>query len=223
MVPMLAAASPVASQIWRVNAATEVLPLVPVTAAMVSGWCLNRRDGRDRERAARIADAHEGDAVGQRHRRHLLRHDRDRAGIDGVLHEFEAVVLGARHRHEQALGLDLAAVGRDGAHVEIGEPRVAEGIDGEELGEFHVFGPVAGDYTLPSCPASCRASRLTSCKSRDATRMSASRRRYRPARALARISRSAGGRSKRGVMARSGAMRAMISPAVGAAFQPEVA
>ena len=25
-------------QIWRVNAATEVLPLVPVTAAMVRGW-----------------------------------------------------------------------------------------------------------------------------------------------------------------------------------------
>ena len=144
MVPMLAAASPVVSQIWRVKAATEVLPLVPVTAAMVSGWCLKKRDGRERERAARIADAHEGDAVGQRHRRHLLRHDRDRAGLDRALHEAQAVVLGARHRHEQALGLDLAAVGRDAAHVEIGEPRVADGIDGEELGEFHAFGPVAG-------------------------------------------------------------------------------
>ena len=38
MVPMLAAGCPIASQIWRVKAATEVLPLVPVTAAMVSGW-----------------------------------------------------------------------------------------------------------------------------------------------------------------------------------------
>ena len=35
---MLAACSPVAAQIWRVKAATEVLPLVPVTAAIVSGW-----------------------------------------------------------------------------------------------------------------------------------------------------------------------------------------
>ena len=101
------------------------------------GLVLEQARRRDRQRSARIADAHEGDAVGQRHRRHLLRHDGDRTGIDGALHEAQAVVLGAGHRHEQALGLDLAAVGRDGAHVEIGEPRVAEGIDGEEPGELH--------------------------------------------------------------------------------------
>src|SRR6516225_1980440 len=35
---MLAAAWPSAVQIWRVNAATDVLPLVPVTAAITSGW-----------------------------------------------------------------------------------------------------------------------------------------------------------------------------------------
>jgi len=34
---MLAAASSIAAQIWRVKAATDVLPLVPVTAAIVSG------------------------------------------------------------------------------------------------------------------------------------------------------------------------------------------
>src|SRR5260370_1178268 len=38
MVPMLAASPPSAAQIWRVKAATEVLPLVPVTAAIVAGW-----------------------------------------------------------------------------------------------------------------------------------------------------------------------------------------
>ena len=38
VVPMLAAFSPACSQIWRVNAATEVLPAVPVTATSVSGW-----------------------------------------------------------------------------------------------------------------------------------------------------------------------------------------
>ena len=35
---MLAARWPSAAQICRVKAATEVLPLVPVTAAMVAGW-----------------------------------------------------------------------------------------------------------------------------------------------------------------------------------------
>ena len=35
---MLAASQPSAAQIWRVNAATEVLPLVPVTAAITGGW-----------------------------------------------------------------------------------------------------------------------------------------------------------------------------------------
>src|SRR6516162_9446959 len=35
---MLAAAWPSAIQIWRVNAATDVFPLVPVTAAITSGW-----------------------------------------------------------------------------------------------------------------------------------------------------------------------------------------
>jgi len=38
MVPMLAACSPSAAQIWRVKAATEVFPLVPVTAAITAGW-----------------------------------------------------------------------------------------------------------------------------------------------------------------------------------------
>ena len=35
---MLAARSPSALQIWRVKAATEVFPLVPVIAAIVCGW-----------------------------------------------------------------------------------------------------------------------------------------------------------------------------------------
>src|SRR6266545_3516652 len=35
---MLAAAWPSAVQIWRINAATDVFPLVPVTAAITRGW-----------------------------------------------------------------------------------------------------------------------------------------------------------------------------------------
>ena len=41
VVPILIAAWPRAAQIWRVKVATEVLPLVPVTATMVSGWVPN--------------------------------------------------------------------------------------------------------------------------------------------------------------------------------------
>jgi len=36
-VPRLAAANPCAAQSWRTNDATDVLPLVPVTATAISG------------------------------------------------------------------------------------------------------------------------------------------------------------------------------------------
>ena len=65
MVPMLAASWPSAAQIWRVNAATDVLPLVPVTAAIVSGWRGMEARRRERERAPHVVGAHERDAVGQ--------------------------------------------------------------------------------------------------------------------------------------------------------------
>ena len=42
-VPKLTALSPSASHIWRVKLATEVLPLVPVTATITSGWSPNQR------------------------------------------------------------------------------------------------------------------------------------------------------------------------------------
>ena len=137
---MLAAASPVASQIWRVNAATEVLPLVPVTAAMVSGWCLKKRAAASasarRALPTRTKATPSGSGTGGTFSAMIATAPASIAAP----HEAQAVVLGAGHRHEQVSGLDLAAVGRDAAHVEVGEPRVADGIDGEELGEFHAFG-----------------------------------------------------------------------------------
>jgi hypothetical protein len=43
VVPMLIASWPSACQIWRVKVATEVLPLVPVTATITAGWAPNHR------------------------------------------------------------------------------------------------------------------------------------------------------------------------------------
>ena len=56
MVPMLAALWPSAVQIWRTNAVTEVLPLVPVTATC--GRRLARIEPRrgPRQRAAHVLD-----------------------------------------------------------------------------------------------------------------------------------------------------------------------
>ncbi len=100
MVPMLAACRPSAVQIWRVKAATEVLPLVPVTAAMVAGLAREEARRRQRERAPRIGDLHEGDAVRQPVRP-LLGGDRDRAGRDRLPGEMRAVGLGAGDGDEQ--------------------------------------------------------------------------------------------------------------------------
>ena len=71
MVPMLAASWPSAAQICRVNAATEVLPLVPVTAAIVFGWRAMEARRRERERAPHVVGAHERDAAGKLVRRAL--------------------------------------------------------------------------------------------------------------------------------------------------------
>ena len=82
------------------KAATEVLPLVPVTAAMVGGLAREEFRGRQRQRAARIADRDEGDAVGQSVRP-LLGGDRHRAGRRRLLGEMRAVGLGAGNGEEQ--------------------------------------------------------------------------------------------------------------------------
>ena len=61
MVPMLAAACPSAAQICRVKAATEVLPLVPVTAAMVAGWRGKNFAAASASARRALLTAHEGD------------------------------------------------------------------------------------------------------------------------------------------------------------------
>ena len=77
MVPMLAAAWPSAAQICRVKAATEVLPLVPVTAAIVCG--LARIEFAPRPAPARGADWRPSRTARRRQRRRrMLADDRRR-------------------------------------------------------------------------------------------------------------------------------------------------
>ena len=52
-------------------------------------------------------------------------------------HEAQAVVLGARHRHEQVARLDGAAVRADAVELERRKARVADGIHGEQVLELH--------------------------------------------------------------------------------------
>ncbi len=101
------------------KAATEVLPLVPVTAAMVPGW-------RGKNFAAASASARRafstgtkatlvGQSVGP-----LLGRDRHGAGRHRLLGEMRAVGLGAGDGEEQKTRLDLAAVGGNAGNVDAG-------------------------------------------------------------------------------------------------------
>ena len=135
---MLAACSPSAAQIWRVKAATDVLPLVPVTAAITSGW-------RGKNFAAASASARRASPT-------LTKATPSGSGSGGtrsamtaaaprrqrLADEAQPVVLGAGHRHEQVARLDRAAVRADARDVERGEARVADGIHGEQVLELHV-------------------------------------------------------------------------------------
>ena len=117
MVPMLAACRPSAAQICRVKAATEVLPLVPVTAAMVPGWRGKKFAAASASARRAFVDRHEGDAVGQALRA-LLGGNRHRAGGDRGAGEMRAVGLGAGNGDEQIARLDLAAVGGNAGELE---------------------------------------------------------------------------------------------------------
>ncbi len=106
------------------NAATDVFPLVPVTAAMVARLARIELGGDERERAAGIADPHESDALGYRRIGPPLRQDRDGAGGNRRSDEIEAVGLAAFDGHENIAAFDRARVGRHAVHVEIGGGRL---------------------------------------------------------------------------------------------------
>ena len=102
-VPRLAAGCPIAAQISRAKWATEVLPLVPVTAAIVRGW--RRESAPPAATAPGAARPNQ-----QRHLRGSLERaflpdqDRRRALGQGIGHETAAVGLGAAEGREQPSG-----------------------------------------------------------------------------------------------------------------------
>src|ERR1700692_4194829 len=133
---MLAALKPNALQICRVKAATDVLPLVPVTAAMVLGWrgknfaaasASARRAFATRTNAASRGAAPAPPAVPNPHDprvrrggRRLLGEDRNAARRDRWRDEARAVGLVAGNGDEDLATLGGAAVRRNPADVEIG-------------------------------------------------------------------------------------------------------
>ena len=120
-VPKLTAVSPSASQIWRVKEATEVLPLVPVTATITSGWSPYQRlaaiESARRGWSCRITGTAsgpgglgDGEAGG-------IGQDRGGAGGERGRDEGGAVGLAAGERREQMAGLGLAAVDREAGQL----------------------------------------------------------------------------------------------------------
>ncbi len=113
MVPRLAALLPSPLQICRTKVATEVLPLVPVTAVTVSGWPLWKRDAmsasarRGSDERTTVASPVSGSSTSQPARMTAA------PFLDGLDDVFGAIGLGARHRREHEPRLDLAAVRRD--------------------------------------------------------------------------------------------------------------
>jgi hypothetical protein len=131
---MLAARAPSAAQIWRVKAATDVFPLVPVTAAIVAGW--RRKNFAAASASARRAPD-EGDCFRQRRRRRPFGHDGHGAGRQCLRDEAQPVVFGSRHRHEHIAWRDHAAVGADALDFERVEARLDDGVGSEQVLELH--------------------------------------------------------------------------------------
>ena len=97
--------------IWRVNAATDVFPLVPVTAAIVCGW-RGRHFAAARASARRgVFDANKSNRTAATLPAGCSAGNRHRTGRDRLLGEMRAIGLGASNGEEDETWLHLAAVG----------------------------------------------------------------------------------------------------------------
>ena len=117
VVPRLIAVRPSATHSWRQKLATEVLPLVPVTATIVSGWAPNHRAAA-RARVARGSSATTAGRLRRRQRRAGLAQplgigeDRRRPPFERSVDEARAMDRAAGQRREQEPLADLARIGR---------------------------------------------------------------------------------------------------------------
>ena len=114
IVPMLAALAASAVQISRRNTETEVLPLVPVTAATVFGCAPKNAAAMRASRARGFVVGDEAHAERFRVASHLRLAEHGRgAALHGVADELSAVRARAGQGGKQIAGLYLAAVARE--------------------------------------------------------------------------------------------------------------
>ena len=122
-VPRLAAGWPSAVQISRVKCATEVLPFVPVTAAIVRGcrpWNRAASSARRRCGFGSTTIATRRRVLGiERQRGGIVGQDRDSAARDRLAGKGAAIAARAAQRGEQKTGLDLARIGGDPGNLGI--------------------------------------------------------------------------------------------------------
>src|SRR5262249_33130650 len=119
------------------KAATDVFPLVPVTAAITWGW--RGKNAAAPSGAARVSDLDKCDTLRKRRRRRPLGHDGRSARRQRLRDESESVGLRPRHRYEQVARFDHATVGADACDLERGKARGADGIGGEKVGKLHGY------------------------------------------------------------------------------------